>query len=153
MATSLVIPEKERSATVGDRPYRLSSAEFFQMIEAEIFPPERRVYLWDGRIYEAMAKTVPHSATFANALAVFARTIPPGWSLWPENLIAIAVDKAPLPDVVVVRGTPERLRPPRPPSGAGRRRPGSRIAKSSVRTARRASWRRTPGPWCRPTGS
>ncbi len=134
MATSIVIPEKERATPVADRPYRISSDEFFQMIEAEIFPPERRVYLWDGRIYEAMAKTVPHSATFANILAVFARTIPPDWSLWPENPITIAEDRAPLPDVVRVRDTPNdyarRGRHP-VPADVGL---VVEIAKSSVRT-------------------
>ena len=92
-------------APAADVPYLLSSDEFFRMIEAEIFDPDRRIYLWDGRIYEAMAKTVPHSVSTVNVLVAVMRVLPAGWSPWPENPIAIAEDRAPLPDFTVVRGS------------------------------------------------
>ena len=31
------------------------------MLEGEVFPKEARVGLWDGRIYEKMAKTQAHA--------------------------------------------------------------------------------------------
>lgn len=106
MAASIAIPEKAQAAPGGDVPYRVTSDEFFRMIEAEVFDRDRRVYLWDGRIYEAMAKMVPHAVTFAKVVGVFYQSLPHGWCTWLENPIAIAEDRAPLPDVVIVRGEP-----------------------------------------------
>ena len=94
------------TAPPSDVPYRLSSDEFFRMIEAEVFDPDRRIYLWDGRIYEAMAKTVPHFVSTSNVFLTLMRVLPPGWFPSPENPLRIAEDRAPLPDFSVVRGVP-----------------------------------------------
>ncbi len=32
-------------------PYRLSAEDYFRMVDAEIIPIERRVALWEGRLY------------------------------------------------------------------------------------------------------
>ena len=86
-------------------PYLFSADDFYRMIDLEIFPDEARVGLWDGRIYEKMAKTHgscrrrdqgqrrPCSGSCRRA-----------GSLWAENPITISPDKAPLPDLVVLRG-------------------------------------------------
>ncbi len=37
-------------------PYKLSADDYFRMVEADIIPPDRRVGLWEGRLYEKMAK-------------------------------------------------------------------------------------------------
>ena len=41
----------------------VTSEMFFQMIDAGVFSPERRVFLWAGRLYEKMAKTPAHATT------------------------------------------------------------------------------------------
>lgn len=107
MSSAIAIPEKTQTPPPGNVPYRLSSDEFFRMIEAEVFDRDRRVYLWDGRLYEATAKTLPHAVTSANILAAFFQSRPPGWCIWPENPIAIDETRAPLPAVIIIRGKPD----------------------------------------------
>src|SRR5207248_2909978 len=81
----------------------MSTDEFFRLIEAGFFSPERRIYLWDGRLCEAMAKTTAHAAVSAAFHHTLFRRLPPGWLLWPENPIALDEKNAPLPDLFVVR--------------------------------------------------
>jgi hypothetical protein len=68
-----------------DRVVDLTSGEFFGMIEAGLFAPERRVFLRGGRVVEKMAKTVPHA--FVAARIIRAPTIrsPEGWPARPED--------------------------------------------------------------------
>jgi Uma2 family endonuclease len=132
IATDVATPERVEPAT--DVPCRLTVEEFYQMIDSGVFAPERRVYLWDGRIYEAMAKTIPHAVSIGKVLKCFYRILPAGWEVWAENPITVAGDKAPLPDVAIIRGSLDEY-------SRGNRRPGPadfglvvEIAKSSVRT-------------------
>ena len=88
--------------------FDVTSEMFFQMIEAGVFPPERRVFLWGGRLYEKMAKTVARSLT-AYAISEKLRPfVTPDWLIWPENPVALDDKHAPLPDVTLVRGPLER---------------------------------------------
>jgi Uma2 family endonuclease len=86
-------------------PYRLTAAEYFRMVEHDIIPPDRRVGLWEGQLYEKMAKKLPHSVSFGLVVSVLTRSLPEGWCLWPENPILVNDFTAPLPDATVVRGT------------------------------------------------
>jgi hypothetical protein len=82
----------------------VSSAMFFQMIEAGVFPPERRVFLWGGRLCEKMAKTAAHALTAYAIQEALRPVVAPDWLIWPENPIALDERDAPLPDVTVIRG-------------------------------------------------
>jgi Uma2 family endonuclease len=86
----------------------VTSEMFFQMIEAGVFPPERRVFLWAGRLYEKMAKTPAHATTSVRIADTLRPHLPTDWLIWPENPIALDARHASLPDVTVVRGPLER---------------------------------------------
>jgi Uma2 family endonuclease len=90
-----------------DRIVDLTSDEFFRMIEAGVFAPERRVYLWGGRLREKMAKTRPHATTFVRILEALRTRLPAMWLIWPENPIQLDARHVPLPDITIVRGTVE----------------------------------------------
>ena len=55
--------EPRETLGLEDLPYPITSDIFQGMIEHELIPVEKRVYLWDGRLYEKMAKTLPHAAS------------------------------------------------------------------------------------------
>lgn len=87
-------------------PYELTTDEFFRMVEAGVFDPHRRIYLWHGRLCEAMAKTTAH-AHLASALSLaISRRLPQGWYVSAENPLALNLKDAPLPDFTVVKGHP-----------------------------------------------
>jgi Uma2 family endonuclease len=86
----------------------VTSEMFFQMIDAGVFAPERRVFLWGGRLYEKTAKTAAHATTSVRIADTLRPRLPSDWLIWPENPIALDVRHAPLPDVTVVRGPLER---------------------------------------------
>ena len=85
-------------------PYLFSVDEFYRLLESEFFPREARVGLWEGRIYEKMSKTQAHAVAGINATMILVRVLPPGWCLSGENPFTVSPDKAPLPDLIVLRG-------------------------------------------------
>jgi Uma2 family endonuclease len=87
-----------------ERVIDLTTPTFFAMIEAGLFPPDRRVFLWNGRICEKMAKTVAHAITAVAIGEALRPLLGRDWLLWPENPIQLDLRNAPLPDVTVVRG-------------------------------------------------
>ncbi len=91
----------------GGSPYLFTTEDFDRMIEAEVFPIEARVELWDGRIYEKMAKLQPHVVSGNKLNLALFLALPPGWFPGGENSITLGQDKVPLPDMVVFRGRPD----------------------------------------------
>lgn len=105
MATvSFTLPSVSAGPPAGI-PYRISADEFFRAIEADVFPPDRRIGLWEGRLYEKMAKKIPHAVASCKIVTALFAALPDGWCFWPENPILIDDFTAPLPDAAVVRGT------------------------------------------------
>lgn len=104
MSTTLERPTAEVSPTPEETPYLISTDEFYRMLEAEVFPEEARIGLWNGRIYEKMSKTQAHAVASINASMILVRTLPPGWCVSGENPFTVSQDKAPLPDLIVLRG-------------------------------------------------
>ena len=88
--------------------------EFYRMIDLDIFPDDARVGLWEGRVYEEMAKKHAHSFHGPRLNAALFPILPQGWSLWAECSIAISPDKVPLPDMLILRGDLEVYRGRRP---------------------------------------
>ena len=86
------------------RPFSFDAATFGRMLDAEVFNDEVRVELWDGQVYEKMAKTQAHAVAGINATMTLARVLPPGWCLSPENPVALGPKSTPLPDFAVLRG-------------------------------------------------
>ena len=76
------------------------------MVEKGLIPTERRVYLWDGKLYEKMAKTQAHSGPQATLLSAIFRRLPVRYFLNYENPVRLDERHTPLPDMVVLRGEP-----------------------------------------------
>ncbi|MEO6809231.1 MAG: Uma2 family endonuclease [Isosphaeraceae bacterium] len=113
------VAEVHDVAEAGPRPFDLMTDVFFQMIELGLIPTKSRVYLWNGRIYEAMAKIVPHAVFSVMIHQALNRRLPSGRLLWPENPIRLNERSAPMPDIAVVRGEPyDYLRASRHPGAA-----------------------------------
>ena len=99
-------------------PYRLNASDYYQMIDSGIIPPGRRVYLWDGRLFEKMAKKQAHAIAHSKLARELFREDPSDrWYVSTENPVEVAGDKVPLPDLAIVRGDPDRY-PTRPPAAA-----------------------------------
>ncbi len=100
---TVLTPDTASSSPAG-MPYLITADVFRKMLEAEVFADEDRVELWDGRIYEKMAKTQAHAVTGINVTMTLVRALPPGWCLSGENPIALGEKSTPLPDFAVLRG-------------------------------------------------
>ena len=101
----------------GSSSYLFSTDDFYRMIDRGVFPWESRVYLWEGRIYDRMAKTRWHSVSGNKASLMLGRMLPPGWFVGGENPITVGPDKSPLPDLVALRGQPDDYLDHRPVAG------------------------------------
>lgn len=99
----------------GGRPYRLSFEQYYHMIDAGILGPGDRVELWEGWLFEKMAKNEPHIIASGELFRAFLRLIPEGWHPRHESPINLDGDRAPEPDLAIVRGRP-RDYPRRPPA-------------------------------------
>jgi Uma2 family endonuclease len=104
MSSVLEHSEVEAKVEPEESPYLFNTDEFYRLLETEFFPREARVGLWDGRIYEKMSKTQAHAVASINATMTLARILPPGWCLSGENPFTVSPNKAPLPDMIVLRG-------------------------------------------------
>jgi hypothetical protein len=110
MATATVSAPAAPLSLDEARPVDLTADQFFKMIEAGVFAPEQRVFLWGGGIFEKMAKTASHAITAVVIQEVLRSRLPDGWVIWPENPIRLDARHAPLPDITVVRGPAVRYR-------------------------------------------
>ena len=114
-------PAVETEAEV--RLVDLTSDEFFGMIDSEVFAPQRRIFLWGGRLFEKMAKTPSHAITSYIFHETLRSRLPADWLIWPENPVRLDARHAPLPDISVVRGPIGRYRGPQDRHGPGDRHP------------------------------
>jgi Uma2 family endonuclease len=101
MSTATVVAPSQ--APTADVPYDLTVDIFSRMVESGLIPPDRRVFLSNGRLYEKMAKTKAHGFVGAAINRAVNRRLPDGWSLWPESTIVLDPTNAPLPDFALVR--------------------------------------------------
>ena len=99
-----IVMEAPIETTAEESLYLFSTEEFYRLLETDFFPREARVGLWEGRIYRKMSKTQAHAVASINAITTFARILPAGWCLSGENPFTVSQDKAPLPDMIVLRG-------------------------------------------------
>jgi Uma2 family endonuclease len=104
MSTVLEQSPVEVTPSSDEKPYLISTDEFYRMLESEVFPREARVGLWNGWIYEKTSKTQAHAVASIDATMTLTRALPPGWCLSGENPFTVSENKAPLPDLIVLRG-------------------------------------------------
>ena len=107
MSTALERSPVEATPTSEEVPYLISTEEFYRMLEGEVFPREARVGLWNGWIYEKMSKTQAHAVAGMKTQNALMRILPVGWTLSGENPITVSPNRAPLPDLIVLRGQPD----------------------------------------------
>jgi hypothetical protein len=89
-----------------EAPFLITSDMFSEMIEKGLFPRESRVFLWNGRLYEKMAKSKYHSAVQNAFNQALTRRLPRGLFVGNENPVRLDDMHTPLPDLVVARGAP-----------------------------------------------
>ena len=99
----------------GDPVYRITAEDFQRMVDADVLPADRRIYLWDGVLCEKMAKTQAHAVPQYKLTAILVKRLPAGWFVSAESPVNLDMTKTPLPDFAVVRGEPDDYRrlPPR----------------------------------------
>jgi Uma2 family endonuclease len=103
MATATETPVETQ---VADQPYSLTSDDYERMVETGIIPREKRVYLWDGELYEKMAKSTAHAVIQAVIAGALSSRLSPGFWVSSEHPVRLDQRHTPLPDVVVVKGRP-----------------------------------------------
>ncbi len=98
-------------------PFDMTVELFDRIVEAGLLPPNRPIFLWDGRLCEKMAKTVSHGWVGAAMTKLIVPALPTGWTLWPESTIRLNDRAAPLPDFSIIRceNPAEFANPPRYP--------------------------------------
>jgi Uma2 family endonuclease len=81
--------------------------DYVRMVDADIIPPERRVGLWRGQLYEKMPwKTLAHCAASSLISLALIRAMPAGWCTWTNASIIVDELTVPFPDLSLVRGDP-----------------------------------------------
>jgi hypothetical protein len=107
MATATLSPPEVPAESPEWVPYRMTAEEYFKAVEADVFPPDRRIELWEGQIYEKMARKRPHSIAASKFAVSLLPSLPKGWFPWLESPILIDDFTAPLPDLAIIRGEPD----------------------------------------------
>ena len=116
MSSVLEQSQTEAPSSPEGRSYLFSVDDFYRMIDLDIFPDEARVGLWEGRVYEEMAKKHAHSFSWGQAE-------PRGFDAHPTAGLVrsgrnarspSARTKAPLPDMLILERRPRRLQRPSP---------------------------------------
>ena len=113
-ATASRVDEPATLVPENASPHWIDATTFGRMLDAEVFPEGARVELWDGRIYEKMAKTQAHTVSGNKTNRVLTRTLRTGWFVGNENPVTINQQRVPLPDLVILRGEPDDYNGRRP---------------------------------------
>ena len=104
MATATVAPARTEPAS--EVPYLFTSDDFESMIDRGVLSQERRVYLWDGRLYEKMPKSSEHSAVQMAFNKLLTKRLEGPYTVGAENPVRLDSTHVPLPDLIVVKGEP-----------------------------------------------
>ncbi len=97
-------PRISTSLAVPDSPiWRLSIAQYHQMVQSGILTDDDPVELLEGWLVTRMPKNPPHRLTTQLVREALAHLLPIGWYVDAQEPIT-TTDSEPEPDVVVVRG-------------------------------------------------
>jgi Uma2 family endonuclease len=111
MATDIRTEAKALDA--GRRPYRFTAAQFWRMIEANVFTDTTHVELVAGRIYR-MTKHEPHNFTVRRTARLLQAILPQGCYARKEESMRHDRLSVLEPDVAVVPGSEDEFRPEPP---------------------------------------
>jgi Uma2 family endonuclease len=84
--------------------YRLTVAQYDQMIRDGTIGENERVELIEGLLVTKMGKNPPHIVAGKIGLEAFTRLVPPGWHVAKEDPVVVSNWSKPEPDLAVVRG-------------------------------------------------
>lgn len=112
MSTTIAPTRPAPTVEIGARaiPYRLTVDQVSHMIEAGIFPPEKRVELLDGHLVDKMTKQDPHDFAVSQLGEELRRLVPAAWVVREEKAVTLGGWSRPVPDLAVVRGPLARYR-------------------------------------------
>jgi Uma2 family endonuclease len=83
--------------------YRLSVAQFHQMIQSGVLGEKDRIELLEGYLVPIMPPNPPHSTAVSRSNRTLIRILPDTWHLRSEQPLTLS-DSQPQPDFAVVRG-------------------------------------------------
>jgi len=94
----------EATAAIPTEPvYRLSVAQYHEMIKSGVLTPDSPVELLEGWLIEKMSKNPPHRITTKKLLRALEKVVPSGWYADSQEPIT-TIDSEPEPDAMVARG-------------------------------------------------
>lgn len=91
------------AAAPSDPVYRLSVAQYHELIDAGILTSDDPVEMLEGVLVQKMSKKPPHSATTRRARRALERAIPSGFFVDSQEPVTTG-DSEPEPDLCIVRG-------------------------------------------------
>jgi Uma2 family endonuclease len=92
------------------RTRKLKRVEYDRLVEAEVFGPEDRIELFDGRMIFKEPQYSPHATAIQLVQQTLITVFGAGWSVRPQMPVALDDDSEPEPDVCVVPGGPRDYR-------------------------------------------
>jgi Uma2 family endonuclease len=93
---------------------KLKRVEYDRLVEAEVFGPEDRIELFDGRMIFKEPQYSPHATAIQLVQRTLVAVFGTGWDVRPQMPIALDDDSEPEPDVCVVPGDPRDYRSAHP---------------------------------------
>jgi Uma2 family endonuclease len=95
---------------VGVQTRKLKRLEYERLVEADVFGPEDRVELFDGRMIFKEPQHSPHATAIRLVERALVAAFGPGWDVRPQMPVALDDESEPEPDVCVVPGDPRDYR-------------------------------------------
>jgi Uma2 family endonuclease len=89
---------------------KLKRVEYDRLVEAEVFGPEDRIELFDGRMIFKEPQYSPHATAIQLVQRTLTAAFGSGWNVRPQMPVALDEDSEPEPDVCVVPGDPRDYR-------------------------------------------
>lgn len=94
----------DEALDLGVFPYDMTVKIYSKMVESGLIPEKSRIFLFDGMLFEKMAKSKAHAYVGASLTKALIQRLPEGWSLWPESTVVLNEINAPFMDFSVIRG-------------------------------------------------
>ena len=92
------------------RTRKLKRVEYDRLVEADVFGPEDRIELFDGRMIFKEPQHSPHATAIRLVERTLTAAFGAGWDVRPQMPVALDDDSEPEPDVCVVPGDPRDYR-------------------------------------------
>jgi Uma2 family endonuclease len=96
------------------RERKLKRVEYDRLVEAEVFGPEDRIELFDGRMIFKEPQYSPHATAISLVQRVLTSALGPAWYVRVQMPVALDDLSEPEPDVSVVPGHPRDYRDAHP---------------------------------------